>query len=72
MEWVPTRNGEIPPDRRPIEGGYESNGEKLYHALGDIGEVKVPGKTGKHLGGANIPFDGYEHVVREYKILCWK
>lgn len=49
MEWVPTRNGEIPPGRRPVEGGYESNGEKLYHALGNIDGVDVPGKTAKHL-----------------------
>ena len=49
MEWVPTRNGEVPPGRRPVEGGYESDGEKLYHALGNIDGVNVPGKTGKHL-----------------------
>ena len=49
MEWVQTHNGELPPGRRLVEGGYESNGEKLYHALGKIGEVEVPGKTGKHL-----------------------
>jgi len=72
MEWVPTQNGEIPPGRRPVEGGYESNGEKLYHALGNIDGVDVPGKTGKHLGGANIPFASYEHILREYKILCWR
>jgi hypothetical protein len=49
MEWVPTRDGEIPPGRRPVEGGYEANGKKLYHALGDIDGVDVPGKTGIHL-----------------------
>jgi len=72
MEWVPTKNGEIPPGRRPIEGGYESGGDKLYHALGNIDGVDVPGKTGKHLAGANIPFGDYEHIVKEYKILCWR
>ncbi|KAF9646477.1 hypothetical protein BDM02DRAFT_3067698, partial [Thelephora ganbajun] len=69
MEWVSTKNGEIPPGRRAVEGGYESNGEKLYHALGNIDGVNVPGKAGKHLGGANVPFGGYEHILREYKIL---
>ena len=49
MEWVPTRNGQIPPGRRPVEGGYESNGGKLYHALGSIQGVYVPGKAGDHL-----------------------
>lgn len=72
MEWVPTQKGELPPGRRLVEGGYEANGEKLYHALAKIGEVEVPGKTGKHLGGANIPFGGYEHIAKEYKVLCWK
>lgn len=52
MEWIPTKNGEIPPGRRPVEGGYESGGQKLYHALGKIGEVDVPGKTGAHLVSA--------------------
>jgi len=72
MEWVPTREGKIPSGRRPVEGGYESNGVKLFHALGSMDGVNVPGKTGEHLGGANIPFGGYEQVVREYKILCWR
>lgn len=49
MEWVPTRNGQIPPGRRPVEGGYESGGGKLYHALGSIQGVHVPGKAGLHL-----------------------
>jgi hypothetical protein len=50
MEWVPTREGKIPQGRRPVQGGHESNGEKLYHALGvvDTG-LSVPGKTGEHL-----------------------
>ena len=49
MEWVPTKNGQIPPGRCPIEGGYESNGDKLYHALGFFQGVYVPGKAGEHL-----------------------
>jgi hypothetical protein len=72
MEWVPTRDGQIPPGRRPVEGGYESNGVKLYHAFGGIDGVRVPGKTGEHLGGANIPFGGYEHILHHYDILCWR
>lgn len=49
MEWVPTAHGQIPHGRRPVEGGYEENGEKLYHVLGTINGVRVPGKTGAHL-----------------------
>jgi len=73
MEWVITREGQLPPGRRLVEGGYEENGEKLYHAAAIISGVEVPGKTGHHLGGVNIAFGGAEHVVsREYKILCWR
>jgi hypothetical protein len=50
MEWVPTREGKIPQGRRPVEGGYESNGDKLYHALGAVDSVSsMPGVTGEHL-----------------------
>ncbi|KAL1759347.1 hypothetical protein FB107DRAFT_287787 [Schizophyllum commune] len=72
MEWVPTRDGKLPEGRRVVEGGYESSGAKLYHALGVVNGVKVPGKAGEHLGGANLPFGGQEHVVREYEVLCWR
>ncbi|KAI9061299.1 hypothetical protein FKP32DRAFT_1728643 [Trametes sanguinea] len=70
MEWVPTDHGRIPYGRRPVEGGYEENGEKLYHALANLHGVKVPGKTGVHLRGANVPFGGQEHTVdHDYAIL---
>ena len=46
MEWVITS---VPAGRRPIDGGHEENGEKLYHAAAIISGVKVPGKTGRHL-----------------------
>ncbi|KAL1724254.1 hypothetical protein EV715DRAFT_244731 [Schizophyllum commune] len=72
MEWVPARDGKLPEGRRVVEGGYESSGAKLYHALGVVNGVKVPGKAGEHLGGANLPFGGQEHVVREYEVLCWR
>jgi len=49
MEWVPAQYGQIPPGRRPVEGGYEENGGKLYHALVNVNGIRVPGKTGEHL-----------------------
>ena len=49
MEWVPSGGGQLPPGRRPVEGGYEVNGGKLYHALGLIQGVHIPGKTGEHI-----------------------
>lgn len=49
MEFVLTSHGRVPPGRRPIEGGYEEHGAKLYHAVANIHGVRVPGKTGEHL-----------------------
>jgi len=73
MEFVPASNGYVPDGRRPVKGGFEQNGAELYHAVAVINGVKVPGKTGVHLGGCNVPYGGREHVVREkYEILCWK
>jgi len=72
MEWVPTSFGRIP-NRQPIEGGVETHGAKLYHALGKVGNVWVPGKTGVHLNGCNIAFGGGEHTITDhYHILCWR
>jgi len=73
MEWVSTSYGQIPQGRRPIEGGYEDHGAKLYHALASVSGIMVPGKTGSHLGGCNVAFGGGEHVVTQnYYILCWR
>ncbi|GAW10017.1 hypothetical protein LENED_012240 [Lentinula edodes] len=73
MEFVRTSHGQIPHGRRPVEGGYEENGSKLYHGIATVNGVQVPGKTGLHLGGCNVSFAGGEHVIHEnYDILCWK
>lgn len=73
MEFVPTSNGYVPHGRMPVKGGFEQNGAELFHAVAVIDGVKVPGKTGIHLGGCNVPYGGREHVVSEkYEILCWK
>ncbi|KNZ81914.1 hypothetical protein J132_10193 [Termitomyces sp. J132] len=69
MEWVHTSYGQIPPGRRPIEGGYEEHGAKLYHGLALVNGVKVPGKTSEHLGACNVSFGGTEVTITEYEIL---
>ncbi|KAJ3815136.1 hypothetical protein EV368DRAFT_71854 [Lentinula lateritia] len=70
MEFVRTSRGQIPPGRRPVEGGYEENGSKLYHGIATVNGVRVPGKTGLHLGGCNFSFAGGEHVIHDnYDIL---
>ena len=50
MEWVSANHGVIPKGRRPVDGGYEASGERLYHAVAVISGVSVPGKTAVHLG----------------------
>lgn len=73
MEFVHTSHGVIPPGRRPVEGGYEEDGNKLYHAVAVVNGVKVPGKTGEHLRGSRVAFGGAEHEIdNNYEILCWK
>jgi len=73
MEFVPAANGVIPKGRRPVQGGFETNGQNLYHAVATVQGVRVPGKTGIHLSGANVPFGGREHIIRDgYEILCWR
>lgn len=54
MEWVPTSHGQIPAGHRPVDGGFEASGERLYHAVGVISGVSVPGKTAAHLGMYNL------------------
>ncbi|KAF8318417.1 hypothetical protein DL93DRAFT_2054570 [Clavulina sp. PMI_390] len=65
MEWVATSHGNVPTNRRPVDGGYEAGGERLYHAVVEISGVRVPGKTAPHLGAANVPWGGEEKIVRE-------
>ncbi|KAM6504500.1 hypothetical protein JOM56_001443 [Amanita muscaria] len=73
MELVRTSHGQIPPGRRPVEGGHEENEAKLYHAVATLQGVKVPGKTGSHLGGAIVGYEGEQLVLTDnYEILCWK
>ncbi|KAH8826650.1 hypothetical protein DL96DRAFT_1289785 [Flagelloscypha sp. PMI_526] len=72
MELIPTSRGQIPHGRRPVEGGYEENGEKLYHAIGQISGVRVPGKTGVHLQGGNFPYGGAEQYLENYELLVWR
>ncbi|KAL0954966.1 hypothetical protein HGRIS_003896 [Hohenbuehelia grisea] len=72
MEWVPAY-GQLPQGRKLVEGGYEENGTKLYHALADVQGLKVPGKTGEHLNGCNVSFGGAEVSVNQnYSVLCWR
>ncbi|KAI1645145.1 uncharacterized protein F4817DRAFT_367011 [Daldinia loculata] len=68
MEFVDANMGSPPPSRRPILGGYEGS-KKLYHAIGQIEGVWVPGKAGPQFGGAMIPYGDKENWTSTCKIL---
>ncbi|KZW03639.1 hypothetical protein EXIGLDRAFT_828485 [Exidia glandulosa HHB12029] len=72
MEFVRAAHGALPRGRRPVHGGHEEDGRLLYHAVATFGNVRVPGRTAEHLGGAYVPFNGREYFVQDYEILCWR
>jgi hypothetical protein len=55
MELVRATSGQLP-KKRLVEGGYESNGAKLYHAIAVIDGLRVPGKTGEHLVSFSLQY----------------
>ncbi|KAI6133599.1 hypothetical protein EV401DRAFT_1914425 [Pisolithus croceorrhizus] len=67
MIWVTTNRGRIPYGFNPIQGGYEENGTSLYHAIGVVNGVRVPGKAGLHLVCA-VNFSP-SLITRNYEIL---
>lgn len=76
MEWVPTSLGRIPAHRRPVQGGYEENGARLYHAMATVRGVKVPGKTGEHFVSIPLyaglpPNDGYSREGVMWHMAGW-
>lgn len=67
---MPTSSGKLPDKRIVVNGGLEEDGLPLYHAMGKVEGVPVPGKTGEHLGGCRIPFGCNEIIVKnDYDIL---
>jgi hypothetical protein len=49
MEWAPASGGALPAGRKPVDGGFEQSGGRLYHAYAKVDGVDVPGKAGEHL-----------------------
>ncbi|KAH7101005.1 hypothetical protein BKA62DRAFT_639276 [Auriculariales sp. MPI-PUGE-AT-0066] len=72
MEWVSTSRGRPPPGKRPVEGGCESDGSPLYHAIGEVDGVRTLGKVNEALGGALFPYNGEEIMNEYYEVLCWR
>ncbi|KAK2757729.1 hypothetical protein FQN54_004698 [Arachnomyces sp. PD_36] len=69
MELVTSSKGQVPPGRLAVRGGAEADGRLLYHAVGNIGNLQVPGKAAPHLEGGFLPYNEKEIHVDECKIL---
>ncbi|KAG1750759.1 hypothetical protein EDB19DRAFT_1628841, partial [Suillus lakei] len=70
MEWVRMSLGCIPHNRDPVSGGYEENGDKLYHAVDRVDGTWVLGKTREHPEACNVVFGGREEIIKnDYEIL---
>lgn len=54
MELVPTSRGAIPQGRRPVEGNYDRQGRKLYHAMLYVVGRQFPGMCAEHLVSASL------------------
>jgi len=56
---------------KPVEGGHENNNTPLFIAQAPYNGGVHPGKIANGLDGAIIPYDGGEHQVKEYRVLCY-
>jgi hypothetical protein len=54
MELVPTSRGVIPQGRRPVQGNYDVQGRKLYHAMLYAVGRQFPGMCAEHLVSASL------------------
>ena len=74
LHWVvPTSDGHVPTDA--VRGGVDASSEMPIF----IARARPPGVHGTHAGGIRqgdlacpIAYDGAEHVIDDYKILCKK
>lgn len=73
LKWVQTGNtlNVESLGARPVEGGYENDGTKLYVVRAYHKGAMHPGKASEKLDGAFIPYDGKEKKVKEYEVLCY-
>lgn len=65
--WVPSANGEVPPNA--AECGRTSTGETLYFGRGHHSNSLVPGKVHQSHGCLYIPFGGQEIKLFNYEVL---
>lgn len=54
MELVPTSRGVIPRGKHPVEGNYDGQGRKLYHAMLYAVGRRFPGMCAEHVVSADL------------------
>ncbi|KIJ64773.1 hypothetical protein HYDPIDRAFT_111370 [Hydnomerulius pinastri MD-312] len=74
MELVAASDGKIPVGWTPVQGGRDTEGHLLYHAIGVVtsgsGRARMIGMAAEHLGGAVIVCWGEVHTISTgYKLL---
>lgn len=73
IKWVDAQ-GECKVDEqglKPVEGGREADGRPLWVAQAPVKESVVPGKCGKHLDGARVPYGNDEKEVKNYRVMVY-
>jgi len=59
-------------DARPVDGGKDSDGTRLFIARASIQGATHPGKVGEGFRAAFIPWGGKEQEISSYEVLCYK
>jgi len=58
-------------DARPVDGGKDSDGTRLFIARANIQGATHPGKVGEGFKAAFIPWGGKEQEISSYEVLCY-
>eukprot|EP01120_Amphizonella_sp_Union-15-10_P003529 TRINITY_DN1394_c0_g1_i1.p1 TRINITY_DN1394_c0_g1~~TRINITY_DN1394_c0_g1_i1.p1 ORF type:complete len:175 (+),score=38.33 TRINITY_DN1394_c0_g1_i1:61-525(+) len=70
--WVPVSQNQGDLLGRAFVSGFDINQEPLYVARAKVSGSVAVGKTGKHLAGASVPFNGEEKKVKKFEVLMFE
>merc|ERR1712210_59926 len=72
LQWLHACNGEVPSGASAVKAGHEWEGPPLYVARGKVNGCMSVGKMNQKYKSAFLTYDGKEHAVDEYEVLCVK
>lgn len=67
--WMPSGGGQVPPNA--VQGGMTEMMEPLYIARGMVNGEWCVGKVHPSHGVAYFPYNGGEHALNQYEVLCY-